>query len=581
MRYEKQILDAFERVGFTPRDNQVEHIDRVLIAFLDEKVKNVILSAPTGSGKSIIGVVVADVVHQIKYPGIEAGASFLLSATNVLLDQYYRTFVAEDAPEDDRFHIIKGAGNYTCDALSTFEEPQSAESCSFTLFSKQGMDETIARYCGACEYKQSRAKVPFTRHLILNYAYYFINRMYSTYPLPKRTVCVFDEVHLLNDLFVEHNAIYFSEKRLHSFAEEVSEALKLGHTDVFKNLKVVREHLVAGKIKDENYQTYLRTLHGTYNFISGTAKREAERNFRSQGTYLKLSKLSKKYENLACKIDDLFIFKYPHVFEYKPKDLKNQQNEHEVSVKPIFVGEMFEALDNADHNLLMSATINSSYVKWTMTLPGTTKHIRLPSQFPPENKKIVFFKTQPLSYETMKDPEIIGKLCAAASQIVNHHAERGERGLILAPSFALVRVIAETLRRANGRYKVFEHVQGEKLADRLEEFKAHKAGPAVLLTPAGFEGIDLAGDVSRYQVICKMPFGSLGDRRIEHIRNMYPEIFTLLALQKVVQGAGRSVRSMTDYATTYCLDSHIKRSWQSYQNEWKDEFSTSYMSELY
>ena len=580
MRYEKQILESFVRVGFTPRDNQVEYVDKILVAFIDEGFKNVILSAPTGTGKSIIGAVVADTLHQIKHPDTHAGASFLLTATNVLAHQYHDSFVDDDAPWDDNFAIIKGAGNYECGALSTPEEPETAESCSVIMFQKQGMDDVIARYCDSCEFRASRAMRSKARHLITNYAYYFIDRMYATHPMEKRSVCVFDEAHLLNDLFVEHNAIYFSEKRLAAYTEEVAEALKLGNTDVFKNLKQLREHLVQGKIKDENYETYLRTLLTTYVAISDAAKKEAERHIHHRSQYVKLTKLAKKYKNLGCKIDDLFIFGYPHVFEYKAKDVKKFQNEHEVSVKPIFIGEMFEALDNADHNLLMSATISELYANRTMTLPGTTKHIRLPPQFPPENKRVVFFKPQALNYNTMKEPETVKKLCASAYQIVDHHTKLGERGIILAPSFVIVQSVAETLRGMNMNTKIFEHVRGEKLVDWLEAFKAYDKGPAVLLTPSGFEGIDLPGDMSRYQIICKAPYGSLGDRRVKVILDCYPDIYALTTLMKITQGAGRSVRSKEDHATTYFLDVGIQRLWTAKTNEWSDEFSTTYTSQL-
>ena len=112
----------------------------------------------------------------------------------------------------------------------------------------------------------------------------------------------------------------------------------------------------------------------------------------------------------------------------------------------------------------------------------------------------------------------------------------------------------------------------------LEQFKAYK-GPAVILTPSGFEGIDLPGDLSRFQILCKAPFGSLGDKRVAHILNVYPDIYSLTTLMKVTQGAGRSVRSAEDWATTYCLDMGIQRLW-SKNNAWADEFSTSYTSQL-
>lgn len=579
MRYEKQILEAYDRIGFKPRDRQVEHINQVVVAFLDEGYTNVILSAPTGTGKSIIGAVVADVIHQIKFPNVKHGASFMLTATNVLAQQYHDTFGDPDNPWEGTFLQIKGAANYKCEALDTPEEPAKADNCSVIAFQKAGMQDIIDKYCGRCEYKVSRAMREKSRHLITNYAYYFINRMYATHPMEKRSVCVFDEAHLLNDLFVEHNAIYFSEKRLEKFIDEISDNLGVGNADVYSGLKKIKEDMVMGRINDQNYPTHLQKLLDIYKSVSDSFKAASERHLRTPSKYLKLQKLSKKYYDLGCKIDDLFIFGYPAVFEYKAKDLKKGNNEHEISVKPIFIGEMFQALHNAHHNLLMSATISEGYAKRTMSLPGTTKHIRLEPQFPKENKKVVFFKPQTLNYNTMKDPEVVKRLCATSYQIVKHHTDLGERGIILAPSFVVTQSIAGSLRgmRVKG-LTIFEHMRGEKLAELLLDFKQHK-GPAVLVTPSGFEGIDLPGDLSRYQVIVKAPFASLGDRRIEHILNVYPDIYSLIALMKIVQGAGRSVRSMEDHATTYMLDTAIQRLWTK-GNEWADEFQIKFTSNL-
>ncbi len=439
----------------------------------------------------------------------------------------------------------------------------------------------LDRYCEPCEYRISRALKDKSRHLITNYAYYFIDRMYAAQPMQKRTICVFDEAHLLNDLFVEHNSIYFSEKRLLGFAEEIGEHLSLGHSDVFKTLKHIREHLVLGKIDDTNYRTYLNALYDVYKTVSNVAKSKAESDSRNHNKYMKLMKISKKYYSLGCKIDDLNIFEYPHVFDYKKKDIKRGQNEHEASVKPIFVSDMFGVLDNAEHNILMSATISASYVKRTMTLPESTAHIRLPPQFPPENKQAIFFKPLGLNYNSMKDPETIKKLCTSVYQIVNHHTKLGERGIVLSPSFTIVQSVAETLRNMNiSKLRIFEQQRGQKLAELLDEFKKHTGDPAVILTPSGFEGIDLAEDVCRYIILVKTPFGSLSDRRMVHILNHYSDIYSLTALMKLVQGAGRAVRSKEDWATTYILDTAAQRLMTSPANEWKDEFQFKFSSIL-
>ena len=50
---------------------------------------------------------------------------------------------------------------------------------------------------------------------------------------------------------------------------------------------------------------------------------------------------------------------------------------------------------------------------------------------------------------------------------------------------------------------------------------------------------------------------------------------------KVIQGAGRSVRSPTDRAVTYILDKNAERLFTGKQNVWKDEFYVRHTSMLF
>lgn len=580
MRYEKQILEAYDRLEFKPRGRQVEDIDKILTSFLDEGFQTVVLSAPTGTGKSIIGAVVAETLHKLKYPDAHAGASFLLTPTNVLSEQYHKTFQEGRDPLDTRFRMLKGAGNYECSALSTPEEPQTAENCAQRLFIKEQMQGTLDEHCNGCEYALQKKLKAHARHLITNYAYYFIDRMWAE-QLAKRTITVFDEAHLINDLFTEHNAIYFSDTRIKKMIEETQElSFQLGSSSsVYKIFKAVRVDLMDGKIDESNYTEYLSQLADAYGQVTEAAQAAAERSVRDQKKYLSLTKMAKKYFGLGCKIGDLFTYGYPHAFEYKERNPKQGQNEDEVSVKAIFVGDMFSKLINADYNLLMSATISDQYARRTLTLENA-KHIRLAPSFPRENKKIVFFKPLNLNYATLKDPKMVKQLQATCFQIADHHTKLGDRGIVLAPSFALTEGIAAALEGAGVKARIYEHKRGEKLAEVLGRFKRYDGGPAILLTPSGFEGLDLAGDLSRYQIILKAPFGSLGEARMKKILASYPDIYSLLTTMKLVQGAGRSVRGPDDYATTYMLDMNIQRLWTAKNMEWSDEFMTTFTSML-
>ena len=579
MKYKNQIEEAFRRLDFVPRGNQLNDIDLVLRGFLDEGFTTQILSAPTGTGKSIIGAVTAEVLHTLRFPEVNHGASFLLTPTNILSQQYHDTFQKGRDPEDVRFRMLKGANNFHCSALSTPEEPQTAEHCAIRIFQREQMQTMIDVHCNQCEFALQKRLRDRARHLITNYAYYFVDRMYLEI-LARRTITVFDEAHLINDLFTEHNAIYISDSRIKKMTEEIGEYLSLGHSTVFNILKTLKQDMNGGKITGATYSSYLEMMADLYGQVTESAQAALERsNTRDQKKYLALSKLSKKYFGLSCKIDDFFKFGYPHAFEYKERNPKIKSSEDEVSVKPIFVGDMFSTLINAEYNLLMSATLSEQYARRTMTLENA-KHIRLAPSFPKEHKKVVFYKPQNLNYASLQIEKTVKELQASCYQIIEHHTKLGERGIVLAPSFNLTEGIAGALRNVGTKAKIFEHERGEKLVEVLRDFTSYTGGPAVLLTPSGFEGLDLVGELSRYQIILKAPFGSLGEARMKKILAIWPDIYSLMATMKLVQGAGRSVRGPDDYATTYMLDSNIQRLWTAKNMEWQDEFSVSFTSIL-
>jgi RAD3-like DEAD/DEAH box helicase len=59
---------------------------------------------------------------------------------------------------------------------------------------------------------------------------------------------------------------------------------------------------------------------------------------------------------------------------------------------------------------------------------------------------------------------------------------------------------------------------------------------------------------SRFQVIAKLPFASLSDKRVKKRMEVEKSWYNLNGAQKFIQTCGRSIRSNSDYATTYILD---------------------------
>jgi Rad3-related DNA helicase len=492
-----------------------------------------------------------------------------------LAEQYGNTF--EALKDDKKFIMIKGANNYDCSALSQPSEPQQADSCAwFTMVKSNEFSSVINEHCNKCEYLNTKKLKNTVRHITTNYSYFFIDRMY-TGKFESRDLVIWDEAHLLNDLFSEHNAIYFSQKRMQSMAEEISENIRITDVEIAKIIKSVSSDCgIKDKINDSNYETYMRALMKVYAYARDAGNEAAENSLRSgkADRYSKLVKFTKKYEGLFCKIDDFFKYQYDHVFEAK-------EDEAAVSVKPVFVGTMMEALQASDKNLFMSATLSDEFLTTTLMLdPEKTKFIKLGPTFSKENKQIVFFDPLSLNYTSLQNPETGVRLGKNVAKIVKKHLALKERGIILTPSFKLQSIIVESLQPfiKSKQLKLFEHRQGEKLADVLIAFKSYQGDNAVLISPSMFEGVDLPDDMSRFQVLVKAPFPSLGDKRMKFILDKHNSIYSLIALMKLVQGAGRSVRSIDDHAVTYVLDKNAERLWTSKANIWKDEFSQSFTS---
>lgn len=575
MKYETQILAAFTRLGFEPRPGQVDAVNQVLTAFIDEGMVNVILNASTGTGKSIIGAAVAEALSDIKSKSTNGPKSSIsLTATNVLAKQYENSFIK--IHEDKNYLMIKGASNYDCEALSTPEKTESADACAwFTMVQNSSeFQEVLDTKCAKCSYLEAKKKKNSVRHLTTNYSYYFIDRMY-TGKFEDRDLIVWDEAHLVNDLFSEHNAIYFSQKIMMKTATDIADTVQITDTEIAKLIKIVgQDCAIKDKINDTNYRTYLQALLKIYSYAKERGSQLLEKALRSGNMkrYTTLSRFVREYEGKYCKIDDLFKFEYEHVFEYK-------EEEKAVSVKPVFVGNMMEALEAGRHNLFMSATISEMFMTKTMKLdPAKTKFVKLEPTFPAENKEVVFYDPMSLNFTSMKDPATVRKLRQNVAKIVKHHVDLKQRGIILTPSFKLTQEIADEIKKIPG-YTLFEHRRGEKLELILNQFKEHK-GLAILLSPSMFEGIDLPGDLSRFQIMVKAPFPSLGDKRMKFILDRHPDLYNQITVMKMVQGAGRSVRSIDDEAVTYILDLNGKRLFTSVQNIWKNEFNIRFTSML-
>lgn len=545
---EELINESFKGLGYTAINNQVEVVKNILDAFITEGKKNVVLCLDTGSGKSVIAAVVSECIRKLTGPKLP---SFILMHQNSLTHQYYNSFSHNG---DDRFAIIKGANNYPCKYLrKKIKNPHStAEECQ-----KEHMATAeIARNCGDCEFAHTRKLLNTSDNIITNYSYFFISKLWSDH-LDDRDLHVFDEAHILNDAFSEHCSIYVSAKRLSDLADELADEGLAIFIPEIKILNEIRFDVLNDRISEDNYVPILNRLSDSYKRIYAEFESLGE-EAENLDMKVKYSKKYKKYHNLNCKIGDYFHYQYECVFDCKPRE--------EFSVKPIFIGDMIQAF-TSKYNLFMSATITQEFAEVTFKLnPEETKFVTAPPVFDKANRPIYFLGEHVLNFSNMKDKEVLKYLAKLTKKIIELHEH--DNGIILTPSFKITEMMGAVINET----EVFEHKRGMDTAKLIAEFRNNNS-PGVLISPSLYEGLDLDGDTSRYQITIKTPFASLYDKRTEYIANNYPDVYKMMTLYKILQGIGRSVRSIDDYAISYFLDKNSYFLFNSKFNIWKDRYS--------
>lgn len=210
--------------------------------------------------------------------------------------------------------------------------------------------------------------------------------------------------------------------------------------------------------------------------------------------------------------------------------------------------------------LLMSGSVVSA--EELVESLGWTREYRVvtvPSTFPVENRRIV---SAPVADMTRKAGErdwprlltAIAKVCA----------EHEGRVLVHTVSYALAKYLYRNSQNI-GR-PVFGHENSRGKMAALDAYL--RTENAVLFSPSMARGVDLYDDRCRVQIICKCPFPSLGDRQVSsRLRLPGGDLwYAVKTARDIVQMTGRGVRSKDDWCVTYIMDqSFPKNIWRRYK----------------
>ena len=506
------------------RDAQREAIDFAIDTFLKKQKKFCIIEAGTGVGKSAIGVTVARVITEQLARKDEVGpGAYFLTTQKILQDQYVHDFKSMSS--------VKSSGNYNC---SFHKKNTCAESQQLLRTEEKG--SKFFKSCAFnCVYKKEKQKFLDASESVTNFPYFMIESNYSGKITP-RQILVIDEGHNIEaelSRFVEISVSQHFAKNLLN----LSFPSKPTQYRVFK--WITDEYLPAANRKISHIEKMIARYGG-----------EKFREKLSQ-----FQKITRQFDLLKSHVSKLdnFVKIYNGenwVFDISRTDSRGSLK---ATFKPIDVSPYAqEALFNRGEKvLIMSATIidRDTFCKTLGVSSSNCEFISIPSPFNPENRPVIF---SPVGSMSAKNIEMtLPKLAAAVSEVMNHH--KNEKGIIHCKTFKIANYIKQNVKST--RFIVHDSSNRDEM---LEKHISSKR-PTVLLSPSMTEGVDLKDDSSRFQILCKVPYPYLGDKLVKKRMNKFPGWYNLQTAKTIVQSAGRSVRSSSDHAATYILDSDFER----------------------
>ena len=522
------------------RPGQKDAIDAVIDSF-ESGTKYFILEAGTGVGKSAIGITVARYVSAHLQKSDDAcSGSYVLTTQKILQEQYVKDYGIPTG----RLRSIKSSSNYTC----KFHKQQS---CGESLRLLQGAQKGSAfwKVCVSnCVYKKAKKSFIDAPQSVTNFSYFLAETQYAGKLVPRHLLIV-DEA---------HNA-----------PGELSKFIEVNVTEMFcKNFLGIKLISSPTQLQAINWirdvympKLEIKVLHFEKNLEKYT-------NLKAKIDSGEFAGLAKKFEILdkhACKMRR-FLKIWNKENWVMDEQFSNERNVRKLQFKPIDVAEYAQDMlhDFGDYNLLMSATIldPGAFCQLLGIDKDNFSYAKVESPFPLTNRPVVYSPIGKMSARFIDDS--LPKLVEAITLILEAHPK--EKGIIHTNSYKIANFIKRRIK--SRRLLIHDSDNREKILKKhIDSDK-----PTVLISPSMTEGVDLHGDLSRFQIVCKVPFPYLGDKLIRKKMNKWKWWYDLQTAKTVIQAVGRSVRSETDSAVTYILDS----SWERFYDKNKKLFGPEF-----
>jgi len=536
----KDFCDTFFGDEFKWRKGQKEAVIEIVNAYYN-KTKIVILDAPVGSGKSIIGMAVAWILNQDKKEG------YILASDLSLQEQYEKDFNKSNF----KWGSVKGIDNYMCEDNM---EKNSLGTCRI-----RGKPPKSMRCYNVCPYFSARDEASNSPTALLNYAYWmimmnYVNQHLEETPFPARDFTICDEAHKILDIVQNHYSPRFDKKTIEKIEKLTSffATYKVhNHVSDFSSIKKNIQKLHDNENQEVLHNTLIEIELSLeeYRISWERLKKKVKADYPHEDPpkeWREALRLCDWVKDLHCKIED-----FNEIIEKTSirNLIKNPSGKDELVFNCLEESYMMHKYFHAHtgFTVLMSATFAdpSKYIRSIAI--NTAKYIKMDSQFNFEKSPIYFYNKRRMTYTQMEAN--LPWLYETIDDILDKHSS--ESGIIHTASYDLALKIHNGMSNKHKR-RVLVYNGTEEKRQVIKILKNNKN--KILMGPSLLEGLDLKDEWSRFQIFAKVPYLSLSDRFVSTKLKINPEWYREKAILNILQGTGRSVRSEDDWAVTYILD---------------------------
>ena len=510
----------------------------------------IIIEAETGVGKSAVAVTACK----------DGNKGYIVTSTKQLQNQYMSDFYNQSITS------VKGKNNYRC----YFEDRLTCNNGYCLINHKQSAE---CKKEHLCPYYNARNRGFKSDIFLTSYKYFLKATDNPNTFLPRGTV-VFDECHLLENILVESFEITLSLKDLDDKynildTTELQDVVKLSNTSILKDGYTKENEEWISKIYDllnckRNIKfEEIKEQLGIVGDPETLTEEEMDLIIEENDDYVQIDRLCRQIKSflVSKNINEDWII----------EPLEDGLLLTPLNVQYIFKNEIEKMAKN--RIIFMSATILDikGFIKTFGLDEDNCLVIRCESDFDPDKSPIYTLQNCSTNYNALKDEKNLQKIKDEVEKILEKH--KNEKGIIHTGNSTISKYLKDNIKgdRLLVRY---DNIQNNDIIN----FHNSTKKPTVLVSSSLNEGVDLKNDLSRFQIIVKLPFLSLADSRTKVKKDIDNNWYLAETFKKFVQQCGRSTRNSEDYSVTYVLDNKFAY-WfgKAKKNKW---FSKNFITRI-